>query len=264
MADYHRSLEKTRTNLQALIVVLLQIGISALCYWGASWTDTHSYPTFSRALYFIAGTLLATGVLSVVWELYLRRSFTAEVLSAANISVDLRDAGLTKIEFDGTCLPWSDLFEGANELDLLFSHASSWRGTYEARLKRIAEKCPGKVRVFLPDPDNDAVVSELSARFGKTTQAMKDKILAAKSDFQQMGIRVFLLSIAPTYSAYRFGDSLIVAFYSHTKEKAYVPHFVCSRGGKLFEFVSTQLNELSIPERGISKEIPFVVSGGRG
>lgn len=175
---------------------------------------------------------------------------TQPVLQKSTISI----AGLQEIVFKTEDVVWEDLFNHVNELDLFFAYASLWRTTNEVRLLRLSQKKGARIRLILPDISNSIVVNDLARRFNKTPERIKAKVEEAKEQFDDLAhrantsngakIEVYLYSLSHHYSLYRFDNTYIFAIYQQRLDKAYVPLFICKKGGELANFFDEDIRSI--------------------
>ncbi|WP_455132209.1 hypothetical protein [Microbacterium aurum] len=128
----------------------------------------------------LGGLLAATGLVTVAWEQWGRRNFTTEIMDIANLSTDLQNSGIKRVTDqylrDDV---WSDLFTDVQKLDIVVAYASTWRNTHRGRIMQIATNPSARIRVFLPDPNDDATMNNLALRFDMNLADIRSKVQEA-------------------------------------------------------------------------------------
>lgn len=161
---------------------------------------------------------------------------------------DLRAAGLTRIGTTFmTGLQWSTLFTGARELDIYVAYGQTWTRMNSRDLALLAVRPGTQIRVVLADPDDELTVGLLAGRFNITPQELRRRIHATRDDYQALrttdGANIDLRYRAGdrTFSLYRFDDTAVISFYSHTRSRtANIPVLVCRRPGALYDFATDE------------------------
>jgi hypothetical protein len=155
------SVIKERTSLRILLgsVALVLIGVILLV------AAHHASPQWTAApLNGLAGTMIAAGVLSFLWELAAKRAFLTEVMEVAGLGRDVEESGLVQLTSDfQRGLDWAKLIGAASDADMLLATGRTWRISNLAALKKFAER--GRLRLALPDPQDQPLVDELARRF---------------------------------------------------------------------------------------------------
>lgn len=144
---------------------------------------------------------------------------------------------------------WDELFRDVSKLDIAVAYARTWRTTHRGRLER-ATAAGARVRLFLPDPDDQATVSTLADRFNMDSARLQREIREAIGDFRSLAVgnggslEVYLRAGDVVFSCYRFDSHAVITLYSHgRKRRTQVPTFVV-RGGELYDFVYSELEAL--------------------
>jgi hypothetical protein len=197
--------------------------------------------------------LIGTATVALLWEWFAKRSFFEDILSAVRLSTNIRDAGIERFSLDYKDFDWKALFEDAGEVDVFFTYARSWRNNYIEQIRAYASRDNVQMRVLLPNPTNEELVSRLSQRFGKEDQEVARYIREAAEYFKtqfsvspesnaQLEIRYTERS--PQYAFYRFDGVAIITFFNQLGRTGKVPCFCTARGGSFFDFASNEFNEL--------------------
>lgn len=194
----------------------------------------------------LGGLLLATGLITIAWDLVGRRAFADEILAKARLSTDVTASGLLQVTDQYHELEWADLFENVNKLDIVIAYASTWRNTHRGQLEAAARRgC--RIRAFLPDYRDDTTLDILADRFGTTRDALRQKIREAVADLKSLPapanepVQVYLRKGDLVFSCYRFDSRAVLTLYSHSRERrSRVPTFVV-KDGSLFTYVYDEL-----------------------
>lgn len=253
-----------RVNLRTVIIA---IGVALfgllLLYLSADnsiWTDREIWQTVIRDL---GGLLLVTVALTLSWEIMGKRAFMDEVLAKAQISKEIKYAGIIRISDSfHHDIEWKSYLRSVNKLDIFFAYGQTWRNTYYQELRDVASREDARIRVVLPDPDDELTIIELSRRFNYTTETLIELIKEAKEFFRRLRpvggkgaqIYVWYLPAAPTFSFYRIDKKAILALYTHRKERAPVPTFVCEMGGTLYDYIRKEFDAM-ISDNGLARLI---------
>jgi hypothetical protein len=209
--------------------------------------------------------LIASVTVALLWELYAKRAFIDELLSQGRASIndliartilarELQEAGLRAFTTDfAHQVKWLDLFMGARRVDLFFSYARSWMNTNNEQLRKLATRADARIRVVLPDPENDQIVSELARRFGKSSDEIRANIRASTDDLLQIFVApfpedtapdfsLFYANTAPQFTFYRFDNRSVLALYKHREGRGGVPVFEAEEGGTIHLFVQQEMD----------------------
>ncbi|MFH0824409.1 MAG: hypothetical protein V2B18_16775 [Pseudomonadota bacterium] len=211
----------------------------------------------------LGSLLLVTLFVSLLWEFLGKRGLLDEVLMNFGVAKELQNAGIKEAHRDFHSIDWKPFFEDVREIDLFFAWAYSWRYNNTAALVKAASTKKVRIRIFLPDPNRQDIVSEMSRRFNRDADHVIGQIKDAIDYFgklsnRQAQVEVHLVPTAPVFTLYRFDASAIVVFYSHSDEepKPSVPAIICEKGGWLYSFVVGQFAALSSMDSAIADKGP--------
>jgi hypothetical protein len=258
------------TTLQMIsaLVVLALLGVLCLYVsgWSTGWLAEHkAVQSLIREL----GALFIVAILlGGVWELVGKRAFAREVLETARTSADVETAGVTRIGTNYLTDPdWADLFHNVRELDVFLAYGSTWRNTHLSHLHKLASEPGGKIRVFLPDPEDPATMSTLATRFAYTQDDLQSRIEDARKSFAEMvvpngaTIEVYFRPGDRLFSFYRFDSKAVITLYNHTGTRAtVVPTLVFERGGSLYAFIEAEIRAIERQSRPAA--LPVVGTSG--
>ena len=174
------------------------------------------------------------------------------ILSLEKEIQPLQSAGIVNaVTAPYTEIDWVGLLKGAKKVDLLFAYARTWRMSHIVELTALACAAGTRIRVVLPDPDCDEVVTEMARRFGCTKEELRSRVNEAATDFLgykrlktcKADISVWFYPFAPQYSLHRFDDFVVVSLYSHRLTRAGAVTFVIN-GGSLGSYMLDEFETL--------------------
>ena len=228
----------------SLILVIFSIGLIYLSI--AVITDDH--PVWKEIVRALGSLLLVSVLVANLWELFLRRRFTKELLATVALSDNIEDSGLDQIVYQFEDINWRDYFEGSKRFEVFISYGRSWRGTNEPLMKDLAKRRGAKVRIALPDPDNERLVAEMAARYNKEPAEIERLVREAIEDYNRIfhgckGYDLVIVDTLPYYGYYRFDDTVIATFYSYGREKADIPTFFVT-SGRLRDFLTNEFEKV--------------------
>jgi hypothetical protein len=147
---------------------------------------------------------------------------------------------------------WDSLLESARHVDLFFAYARTWRTVHATALRRLVEQDGIRLRVVLPDRDNEALIALLAAKFRYTAADLIRQVDDAESDFAnlrrqagpQATVEVRRTSEFPVFSYYRVDRRCFGVLYGQAPGRTDVPTFECEQGGSLSTFFRDQFEKL--------------------
>lgn len=259
-------IQRTTLNSALIAVVFIILGISLLY-----WSNSPNYWIGKEPLLFIVrdiGSLCVVSfVFTLIWELVAKRSFTDELLAKAKISQELSSSGLAQISFESRDIDWVKLLGEATEVDILFSYGRTWRGAYRQEVHKLAKRKNVRLRILLPNPEEQAILDGLSKRFYTPSQTIQERIYEAKQEFTELhqknlkegaSIEVWYISRDPHYAMYRFDNTVVIYLYPYAPyytTGTEGPHFIAKRGGSVYSYVSSQFDFLTNSSNRISEKI---------
>lgn len=259
-------LYRERTNLWTVLAQIVVFLLGILClFLAAKWQWLASYPGIQTVVRDFGGMLVATVTITILWQLVVRRAFLAELMAMAKLAEEVRAAGLVTLTNDfQRGIDWPQLFRTVNKLDIFFAYGRTWRGTNSAELRALAGRPGVRVRVVLPDPNDDALMSELARRFSMTPSDVKKEVEEASGDFKKTFVEfsqsvaqftLWYLPASPVFSFYRFDHLAILALYKHSPGRGEVPTFVVEQGGTLYDFVRQEFEAFIREPNGLARRV---------
>jgi hypothetical protein len=259
--DRKRALRERASNTNKTVAIYAGgaffVGV-ALLY--ASAQDTWAWnETWRSVANSVGGLFIATALLSAGWELFGKRSFTNEIMARANLGSDIEKsgiAGVTDAYLDD--VPWDELMTGATKVDIVVAYANTWRNARMALLTKLAQTPGVRLRVFLPDPDDDLTMNVLANRFGKTVDDVRGKVNEAILEFGEFrtaggaDLEIYVRAGDVVFSCYRFDGRAVLTLYSHGRvRQPKVPTLVL-KSGALWQFVHEEIAAIKSQSRPLS------------
>lgn len=175
----------------------------------------------------------------------------------AQLTADVRAAGLRRIGANYlNDLEWNRLFADVQELDIFVAYGQTWRNLHARELLQLAQRPTSRIRVFLPDVDDQMTISVLAARFAITPNELTTRITSTYRDYAKMrrengaAIEIYYRPGDRLFSFYRLDRTAIVGFYSHGRTRfSAVPVLVCTAPGSLYQFITDELQEIEQQSR---------------
>jgi hypothetical protein len=151
----------------------------------------------------------------------------------------LRRSGLLELQLDFyKNVQWADLFSKAEEVDLFFTYARSWRRQLTGELTAFARRAK-RFRVLLPSTKagQDTALLDIARRAGESPAQVAKFIDETADYYRALGAAVWACDHTQLFTSYRIGDVLIAAMYNHRRgQSPNLPVIVCEAGGELYDF----------------------------
>lgn len=254
--------ERTTIRLALLTIVVAAIGLLLLVI-SSAWEPVASSPELQTVIRDLGSLLLVTLAVALLWELFARRAFVAELLATTDLAEDIETTGLlgASAKWHGE-IDWQRMFASSDTFELLFAYGRTWRNTYRAYLTEFATRNGTSAKIALPDPDDAALVAELARRFEKTPEELAENVREAERDFIEIfrmsdeaerKLEIWRISAAPVWSYYRFNGIAIFTLYKHRPGRKEVPTFIVRKGGTLYEFLRAEFDALVTTEGELSR-----------
>jgi hypothetical protein len=244
----NRKITNQSTFSLAALLFILGIGLR---YWVGSPYWIINNEMVIELLKEISDLVAAAGLVAIIWELSIRRTFFNEVMEKVGLATDVDKAGLisvtTRFYQD---VDWQNLFRNTERLDILFSYGGTWRGLNTLELSNLANR-GASVRVLLPNPANEDLMTQLGERYNATSQTVVTRIKEAEGDFHNKfsgerarNLEVRYINNAPVFDIYKFTDISILTLFSHRKGKTSVPALIVRKDGTLFNFMQEEFEAI--------------------
>lgn len=197
----------------------------------------------------IISALSTTVVIFLVWEVGAKRSFTKEVLKLTNLSDNITESGIEYYYDDFKEIEWQPLLHNQKNVVICMTYGKWLFKRIEKDLIELT-KNGGKITLYLPDYENEDIVSALAHRFNKEPVDVRKNIETAIGKFSELGADINLFNGTFQTSFYLFEKQALMSFFNHhLDEKGTVPAFVVGENGTLFEFITSEINAIKSRSR---------------
>lgn len=257
------SLNRKITWLSAATISIILFVIGLFLIW-ANGEDTWlsvTHPAISFFLKEMGGIIAASGLVAIIWEISIKRTFFNEVMEKVGLASDVDKAGLTGVTMRFyQDIDWAALLKNTKKLDIFFTYGSTWRHINTVQLSELANHGVS-IRVVLPDADDEALMIQLGNRYGYDKDEMKRRIVGAKTDLHEKfngspsDFKLYRTKTAPLFDIYKFDDVAVITMFKHRRDRVPVPAFQLKRGGELYDFADSEIkaffddpNPLASPE----------------
>ncbi len=262
--DIDSTLAEKITNYSTVLLALLGVVLGlALMVVAASWDSLASRDWQRSLVNELGGLLVVTGGLSVLWDLRGKRDLIREVLAKVRVSSEVQAAGVVQMTMNWMDIEWDEHFKSAHEIDVFISYGSSWRKLHWPRLQEFTAKKRNKLRIFLPDPKDESTMKVLAQRYDYTPEKIQASVLemahemATLSGPDSADIRVYYRAGDPTFTCYRFDETVLVTLYSHKRQRGSVPAIALTDGTFkdyfLAELEAIHGQSVEVPLAGLQK-----------
>ncbi len=161
----HKQITNLRTYMVSIGIFV--IGIALLAFSEKLKFEDGSF--WVKSLMSNVGALLIASVsIASLWELFSKRAFLDELLEKTGLVEDIRTVGVTGISLEAIRGPdFARLIRSSERLDIFVCYANTWRATFEQDLREMAKKRNCRIRLIVPDPDNEDIMRDLAKRFNE-------------------------------------------------------------------------------------------------
>ena len=214
-----------------------------------------------RILLLTISSTVATVVLAnVLWEVIAKENFAKSMLDQVKISENIAKSGIDAVYVDFRDIDWKKEFKNTKSFTAAFVYAYSWRSNNDTAIREFASKNSRrkKMRIIVPDPENNSIMSDLDRRFnfecGETRKRVEDCI----KYYCDLGITVYVFEGTLQSSYYLMDQVGIMSVFTHSKGKGAVPALKANKTGNMYKYINDDLNALikrSCRVTGISIEI---------
>lgn len=203
----------------------------------------------------LGGLLVASVAIAMLWELFSKRSFLDELLEKTGLAEDLRNVGITGISLNPVRGPdFPTLIKSSERLDIFVCYANTWRANFEKDLKTLAAKKNCRIRLIIPNPENQIIMEDLAKRFNATdAAAIKSRIVDAIEEYKSLfasvnnetlNFSIWVHNKTPLTSFYRFDRNAVITLYKHAGGRGETPTLIAERGGGLYSFIENEVDAM--------------------
>lgn len=167
----------SRTIIVSLVLVLT--GLLIMVFGPSIVTKNSAHP----AILNVGSVLLSIGLISVAYEIYLRATFTRELMSLVGLQSHLEEVGVRRVQADSD-LNWATLIGGARDFRILVVEPLFWVQQQLPRVITEGRLAPVTVRLFVPDPGGQHLPS-LATQCASTPDALAAQIKQSFDEVRQ-------------------------------------------------------------------------------
>ena len=248
-----------RLTLKTVSVAAVLLVLAVLLMFAASEAHASGKVRLSITLQHVGSFMLASVVVAAIFQFWQVRGLLEDMWEEAGIIRSLRSARLSlfALEFEDTDVPWAEYFKESDRVNIMFAYGRTWRGRHGTQLRDFVKNKNAKLRVILPNPEEESLMQELGRRFDLSSEDVKSRIIEAQQDFfglEKVGkaeIEVYAFSKPMVFSFYQFDSYVVMATYRHRSDRGAVINMAGKRGGELYKFVQDEWNWLV--DEGIEK-----------
>ncbi len=253
MVDELKNIIKKIVNLRLIMSATLLSILGVILMYISSSDHLSSYQTGRDLVSNLGSLLFVTGIISTAWELFGKRAFVDELFMLFSISKSSVEAGIIDYSnsFQDQKIDWDSLFRNAVQIDLIFWGSSTWRNHHFGRMENFIERKRTQLTVILPDFRDLNTIQNIAYQMNKKADDVRRYIDDAIEYFIKLNkknpaakISIWLIKQPSWFSVFRFDNKAVVSLYSHRHEHVSVPALVCSKGGKLFDFVEKEIDSI--------------------
>lgn len=122
----------------------------------------------------VATAILSIGGISFVYETYLRRTLTQDVLSLVQLEEKISESGIREVS-KRSAVGWHDFFAGAENVRLLPIDPVSWLVDEWLHVTDALLHRAPRIEVFLPNPTGEALAT-IAARLGRSPDDFRREV----------------------------------------------------------------------------------------
>lgn len=268
MSTDKSSLVSRVVTSKSIWLALLVVAVGIIMLWASNivWFDTR--PARQATLNQLGGLLITAGGLGLLWDLRGKRDFMEEVLEKARLASDISAAGIKQVTMEWLEVPWADLFAKSAEVEVSVTYGSLWRRINLENLRKFANHPGRSLRLYLPNPDDEAVMRILALRYGDNADKIKANIIETAREFEELqangraNIKIYYRTGDPSYVLYRFDEMYVMTLYSHMRKRGAVPVMATQGAGSFADFFKRDMEH--IREQSIEKNEFNATSGENG
>jgi hypothetical protein len=210
----------TRTVIISLILV-------GLGFAGLAYVSARSIDFASALLSNLASAVLTIGVVALVYEWFMRRAITADLLDLVGLKQNLSDAGIQEVTEEAR-LDWGEVLTGGSDFELLLVDPTAWYEREWSYILSAGRQRAIHLQLYLPDPDAhelEALAISLALQPDEFRQTVKRvarqvedgwKTARAADEPIKTGssIQISLYMGFPTHALLRADDEVVLLLYA--------------------------------------------------
>jgi hypothetical protein len=149
-------------------------------------------------------------------------------------------------EFD---ILYPNLFKVSNKITTSFIHSRRWRENNLDSIEQFFDKNGTEWNVILPNIENKLLLDHLKLHFNDGL-TLESKIIDAYDFFLKIQKKypkklfIRLYNLYPTYTLYRFDNTLIISLYPLTSERHPTPTFMLNANAINADFFQKDINKI--------------------
>lgn len=242
-----------------LVVALLSVGLSAAGI-ALIWVGTLGGEWWHFGATQLGTAILVSAGLGLLWDLFGRRLLADEIMEKMKIGLDVGRWGLTDLTLAWNDRRWNELFALGPNVDVVVGYAQTWRGLVASGLETFLASRQNKLRVCLPDPEEEWLMVALSKRYNTTPARVSERIYDAAryfAEFRDRGeaaVQIYFRAGEPLYGLYRFESAAVVTLYPHRKEKGTTIPTLVMGNGELLDFFKKDFEAAIADAREVSDD----------
>lgn len=135
-----------------------------------------------EVIFQLLSTLLGIGVIALLYDVWIRSSYTSELIDVMKLAAGLVDAGITQVCPESK-IDWAAIYQPASRIRIAMADAATlaerdWTHILDASRDRAAD-----VQVYLPDPDSTVAsvyaehlqhdLTEFKSMLGRTAASLE-------------------------------------------------------------------------------------------
>jgi hypothetical protein len=243
----------TTAKLFGLIAAIVAV-VFALLY--AAQFVPPQHPVLRAAIQSFAALLLTSGIVSVIFNILVRRELADFWLAAIGVRDTVSIAGVYDVGLDFNAYDFRTLVREAKDIDLCVIHADKWIGSRLNDFKEFLSHTDHKLRVCLLHEESDSVPvlsrdfrykdGELKQKIDSAVAALQSCITELQKANQSTGwLRIWKHHRAPKHTYYRFDDLFFLVPYNLAAGHTKIPVLGFSRKeGGMSDFLSVDFERM--------------------
>jgi len=188
--------------------------------------------------------IIASVAMALIFQYWQLRGLLNDLAETTRCSKEVEASGITGFSTDfHDGVPWDQLFQRSNRLNMMVAYASTWRNRHQQALQNFLSNNQSELHVVLPDPNNSVIMEEMALRFGYDSVDLQSRVNDALSFFSDLGehypgqVTVYFIPKALTFTFYRFNNHAVIASYRHRPNRGTIMTLTAERGGNLYGWI---------------------------